>query len=276
MSSRAMSLKGQIKRYAKDNNIAAQVVLQNLMFERLLVRLSLSPYRNKFVIKGGILIASIVGLATRSTMDLDTTLRDLPLTQEQVRRAITEICKISVADNTTFSVLSIEPIREVDRYGGFCVRVDAIYETIVTPLSIDISTGDVMTPQAMQYSIRGIFDEHLEIPVWGYNIETILAEKVETILSRGPLNTRPRDFYDMYILSTTRPYDPILFKQALQATSAHRGSSSVLSSIESITGNIADSAELQAQWRKYQTQYAYASDISYTQLISALEELLFS
>lgn len=276
MNSRAMSLKGQIRRYAKDNNITAQVVLQNLMFERLLVRLSLSPYRNKFVIKGGILIASIVGLSTRSTMDLDATLRDLPLTQEQVRQAITEICEISVADNTTFSFLSIEPIREVDRYGGFCVRVDAIYETIITPLSIDISTGDVMTPQAMQYNIRGIFDEHLEIPVWGYNIETILAEKVETILRRGPLNTRPRDFYDMYILSTTLPYDPILFRQALQATAAHRGSSSVLSSIKPITQNIADSTELQAQWKKYQTQYAYAADISYTHLISALENLLVS
>ena len=197
MSSKAMSLKGRIKNYAKAKNIAAQVVLQNYMFERFLARLSLSEYQDKFVVKGGILIAAIVGLDTRSTMDLDTTLRNLPLTPPQTQAAIENICKVTIDDDVFFEVKSITKIRKDDCYGGFCVRLDAIYDTIVTPLSIDISTGDVITPDAVEYEFSGVFDEEVRIKLWGYNIESILAEKVETILSRGIFNTRPRDFYDV-------------------------------------------------------------------------------
>ena len=194
MSSKAMSLKGKIKNYAKSKSIAAQVVLQNYMFERFLARLSMSDYREKFVVKGGMLIAAIVGLDTRSTMDLDTTLRNLPLTEEKVMEAVENICKITLGDDVIFEVKSIAPIRKDDRYGGFCVRLDAIYDTIVTPLSIDVSTGDVITPEAVEYEFSGIFDEEIRIKMWGYNIESVMAEKVETILSRGIFNTRPRDF----------------------------------------------------------------------------------
>ena len=184
MSSKAMSLKGKIKNYAKSKSIAAQVVLQNYMFERFLARLSMSDYREKFVVKGGMLIAAIVGLDTRSTMDLDTTLRNLPLTEEKVMEAVENICKITLGDDVIFEVKSIAPIRKDDRYGGFCVRLDAIYDTIVTPLSIDVSTGDVITPEAVEYEFSGIFDEEIRIKMWGYNIESVMAEKVETILSR--------------------------------------------------------------------------------------------
>lgn len=193
MSSKAMSLKGKIKNYAKSKSIAAQVVLQNYMFERFLARLSMSDYREKFVVKGGMLIAAIVGLDTRSTMDLDTTLRNLPLTEEKVMEAVENICKITLGDDVIFEVKSIAPIRKDDRYGGFCVRLDAIYDTIVTPLSIDVSTGDVITPEAVEYEFSGIFDEEIRIKMWGYNIESVMAEKVETILSRGTA-----DIYHQY------------------------------------------------------------------------------
>ena len=153
MSSKAMSLKGRIKNYAKSNNIAAQVVLQNYMFERFLARLSVSEYSEKFVVKGGMLIAAIVGLDTRSTMDLDTTLRNLPLTEEKITEAVETICKIDMKDDVIFTVKSIEPIRKDDIYGGYCVRLDAVYDTIVTPLSIDVSTGDVITPDAVKYDV---------------------------------------------------------------------------------------------------------------------------
>ena len=146
MSSKAMSLKGRIKNYAKCNNIAAQVVLQNYMFERFLERLSLSEYNEKFVVKGGMLIAAIVGLDTRSTMDLDTTLRKLPLTESQITQAVQDICSINLEDDVCFEIKSVAPIRKDDVYGGYCVRMDAVYDTIVTPLSIDVSTGDVITP----------------------------------------------------------------------------------------------------------------------------------
>ena len=197
MSSKAMSLKGKIKNYAKSNHIAAQVVLQNYMFECFLSRLSVSVYCDKFVVKGGMLIAAIVGLDIRSTMDLDTTLRDIPLTEEQIAEAFNEICKIDKDDDVVFTVKSIAPIRKDDEYGGYRVRLDAEYDTIFTPLSIDVSTGDVITPEAVKYEFSGIFDEDYRISLWGYNIETVMAEKMETILSRGVYTTRPRDYYDI-------------------------------------------------------------------------------
>lgn len=245
MSSKAMSLKGRIKNYAKINNIAAQVVLQNYMFEHFLERMSVSEYSEKFVVKGGMLIAAIVGLDTRSTMDLDTTLRNLPLKEEQISAALSSICKVDLNDDVSFEVKSVAPIRKDDVYGGYCVRLDASYDTIVTPLSIDVSTGDIITPAAVKYEFGGIFDENVKITLWGYNIETVMAEKVETILSRGVFTTRPRDYYDIYILATTQKYDKELFKKALTATAEHRSSAEAIVHANKIISLIADSDDLQ-------------------------------
>ena len=274
MSSKAMSLKGRIKNYAKSNKISAQVVMQNYMFERFLERLSKSEYREKFVIKGGMLVAAMVGLDTRSTMDLDATLNNMALNMDNILNCINSICQIDTNDDVLFKTVSIEPIRKDDIYGGYCVRMDAIYDTIITPLSIDISTGDVITPHPVDYEFSGIFDENLRISLIGYNIETVIAEKVETILRRGVLNTRPRDFYDVYILTTTQDFDKDLFFEALKATAEHRGSSSVLENASGIISNIANSSELQRIWSKYQRDFDYAKDIGYTQLIDSLKALL--
>lgn len=270
MSSKAMSLKGKIKNYAKSKSIAAQVILQNYMFERFLARLSMSDYREKFVIKGGMLIAAIVGLDTRSTMDLDTTLRNLPLTEEKIMEAVESVCKISLDDDVIFEVKSISPIRKDDRYGGFCVRLDAIYDTIVTPLSIDVSTGDVITPDAVEYEFYGIFDEEVRIKLWGYNIESVMAEKVETILSRGIFNTRPRDFYDVYILGTTQRYDKKIFLKALEATAIHRGSSEQIVDKTGIIEKLSASEELIQMWEKYRKKFSYASEIQYADVMDVL------
>ena len=274
MSSKAMSLKGRIKNYAKGNNIAAQVVLQNYMFECFLTRLSVSEYSEKFVVKGGILIAAIVGLDTRSTMDLDTTLRNLPLTEEKITEAIDTICKIDMKDDVVFTVKSIEPIRKDDIYGGYCVRLDAVYDTIVTPLSIDVSTGDVITPDAVKYEFRSIFDEDIRIGLWGYNIETVIAEKIETILRRGVFTTRPRDYYDVYILGTTQEYDKKIYKDALKATIKHRGSVEQISDVEGILKQISESKDLKDMWMKYQKKFAYASDISYENVLEVLRKIV--
>lgn len=269
-----MSLKAKIKNYAKSNNIAAQVVLQNYMFERFLARMSKSEYNEKFVIKGGMLIAAIVGLDTRSTMDLDTTLKNLPLTEEKVVEAVKNICDIDLADDVSFETVSVAPIRKDDRYGGFCVRLNAVYDTIVTPLSIDVSTGDVLTPSAVQYEFSGIFDDEIRIKLWGYNIETVMAEKVETVLSRGIFNTRPRDYYDIYILGTTQKYDRNLFKEALRATSVHRGSAKQLEDTDAIITLISDSDELIEIWLKYQKKFTYAQNIEYEQIMYVLRQLI--
>lgn len=269
-----MSLKGKINNYAKSNNITAQVVLQNFMFERFLERLSKSNYCDKFVVKGGILISALVGLDTRSTMDLDATLRQLALTEDTIIEAINAIGEVPIDDDVTFKTKSIAPIRNDDLYGGFCVKLEATYDTIVTPLSIDISTGDIITPAAVQHEISGIFDENLIIQLWGYNIETILAEKVETILSRGIFNTRPRDFYDVYILTTTQTYEKDVFQAALLATSKHRDSASIFVDTITILDRIESSNDLQESWDKYQKKFAYAKDISYEEVIGALRVLL--
>lgn len=274
MSSKAMSLKAKIRNYAKDNRIAAQVVLQNYMFERFLARLSRSEYRDKFVIKGGMLIAAIVGLDTRSTMDLDTTLKGLPLTEEKILDAVNTISIIDLGDDVSFETISIDPIRKDDIYGGYCVRINAVYDTIVTPLSIDVSTGDVITPGAVLYEFGGIFDESVQISLWGYNIETVMAEKVETILSRGVFNTRPRDYYDAYILSTTQEYDRQMFEEALSATAEHRGSTENIADRARIIERISENNDLQNMWKKYQQRFTYASGIKYADIMKALRELL--
>lgn len=274
MSSKAMSLKARIKNYAKSNNIAAQVVLQNYMFERFLERLSLSEYNEKFVVKGGMLIAAIVGLDTRSTMDLDTTLRNLPLTEAQIIQAIQSICSINLEDDVRFEIKSVAPIRKDDVYGGYCIRMDAIYDTIVTPLSIDVSTGDVITPAAVIYEFEGIFDENIRINLWGYNIETVMAEKAETILSRGIFTTRPRDYYDIYILGTTQSFDRGTFKEALSATAVHRGSWEQIKDVKGIFDKISKSEELRDMWNKYQKKFSYASNITFENVLEVLEKLL--
>ena len=274
MSSKAMSLKGRINNYAKKYKIAAQVVLQNYMFERFLLRLSISEYQQKFVVKGGMLIAAIVGLDTRSTMDLDTTLRNVPLTEEKIKTAIQSICEIDMQDEVDFHILSIAPIRKDEQYGGFRVRLDAVYDTITTPLSIDMTTGYVMTPSHVPYEFSGIFDESVRINIWGYNVETVLAEKAETILSRGIFNTRPRDYYYIYILATTQEIDKDLFKIALGATADHRGSTAQISDPENIIARLSGNDDLKQLWTKYQKKFVYAQDISYESILEVLSILM--
>lgn len=272
--SKAMSLKARIRNIAKQKNIPAQVILQNYMFERLLVRLSVSEYKEKFVLKGGMLVAAIVGLDNRATMDMDTTLKNLPLTPEAIRNALEQICSISLDDDVSFEIGDISPIREDDLYGGYRVMVKAKLDTMLTPLSIDVSTGDVMTPDAIQYNFSEIFDDEKSYELWAYNIETVMAEKVETILRRGVFNTRPRDFYDTYILATTQNFNMQLFLEALQATTNHRGTTEQIADVKGILKNIQESLELQKMWSKYRKQFAYAKDIEYEQIMEVLRTLM--
>lgn len=272
--SNAMSLKARIRNIAKQKSIPAQVIQQNYMFERLLVRLSASSYREKFVLKGGMLVAAIVGLDNRATMDMDTTLKNLPLTPEAIRSALNDICTISFDDGVTFEVGTISPIREDDIYGGYRAMLNARFDTLLTPLSIDISTGDAITPHAVRYSFAEIFDDNRSYEVWAYNVETVLAEKVETILRRGVFNTRPRDFYDAYILSTTQDFNRTVFADALRATADHRGTAKQIADVPLILCNIEESSELRTMWDKYRKQFAYAANIEYSMIMDVLRRLV--
>ena len=272
--SNAMSLKAKIRNIAKEKGLPAQVILQNYMFERLLVRLSVSAYQDKFVLKGGMLVAAIVGLDSRATMDLDATLKNLPLTPETIRATLEAICAIPLDDGVTFEVYAIVPIREDDLYGGYRVSLNARFGAILTPLTIDISTGDVITPHAVKFSFSELFDADKPFELWAYNIETVLAEKVETILRRGVFNTRPRDFYDVYILATTQKYDPAVFQAALRATAKHRGTAEQIKDVESILQSISESSELRAMWEKYRGQFGYAKEIQFEDVFSTIKSLL--
>lgn len=272
--SNAMSLKARIRNIARQKNIPAQVVLQNYMFERLLVRLSASPCKDKFVLKGGMLVAAMVGLDNRATMDLDTTLKNLPLTPDAIRSALEQICAVPSGDTVNFEVGAISPIREDDAYGGYRVALTARFETLAVPLSIDVSTGDAITPHAIPYCFAEIFDEEKSYELWAYNVETVLAEKVETILRRGVFNTRPRDFYDAYILATTQPFDRAVFAEALRATARHRGTTEQITDVPGILRSIRQSPELRAMWNKYQKQFGYAQNITYEQILDVVQGLV--
>lgn len=273
MSRKAMSLKAKIRNLAKEKDISAQVILQNYMFERFLERLSISDYKNNFILKGGMLIAAIVGIDNRSTMDMDATIKNYPITIDSLTRAITEICNIRINDDVNFSFTGIESIRDDDMYGGYRVGIKADYDTIVTPLSIDITTGDIITPKEVFYSFKMIFEEGT-IGVWAYNIETVLAEKVETILQRGELNTRPRDFYDIYILANTQEFDKSVFVKALEKTVKHRKTTHIFNDIQNRINAIESSAILKDRWVKYSKYYSYAEDIAYEDTVNTLKKLI--
>ncbi|QOS41280.1 nucleotidyl transferase AbiEii/AbiGii toxin family protein [Treponema rectale] len=270
-----MSLRAKINNYAKEHGILAQVVLQNYMFECLLDRISRSKYVDNFVIKGGILVSSLVGLDVRSTMDMDTTLVHLSLTEEKIKEAMNAIITVPADDGVVFNFVSVEPIRKDDVYGGFCLRLDAKYESIETPLSIDISTGDAITPEPINYGYKRLFNSENVIPLRSYPLETVLAEKIETIITRGILNTRPRDFYDVYILTKTQGYNAETLRKAIFATAEHRGTKAIMEAeTNSRLAVIENSSELQSQWAKYQKKFPYAKDITYQETVNAVKEVI--
>lgn len=272
--SNAMSLKAKIKNLAAEKKLPAQIVMQNYMFERFLFRLSNTPYRDKFILKGGMLVAALVGLDNRATMDLDATLKNFPLTQETISRALSEICDVVCDDGVSFELGNISSIRDEDIYGGYRVGIKARYDTIVMLLSIDISTGDKITPHAVELNFYEMFDSKKSFKLWAYNTETVLAEKIETILRRTVFNTRPRDFYDAYILVTTQKIDKSVFLAALQATAEHRKTSEQIADISSILQTVSDSEELKSMWEKYRKQFTYAKDISYGDIMNKISELV--
>jgi len=273
--SNATQLKARMKILAAQYHIPAQAVLQNYMLERLLERISISKYRDNVILKGGMLIASLVGISSRTTMDMDTTLKSHPLSEEGIERSFSEICAIPLDDGTTFQLDHVEPIRSDDEYGGFRVKLLAVYESIRTPLKVDVTTGDALTPGAIRYAFPSSFEDKL-IEVWAYNIETILAEKVETILRRSVLNTRPRDFYDVFIIVKTQGhvFDQSLFVKALEATSNKRMSLDALADRNRILGTIRSDVTMRQRWERYCAENYYAQGIVFDEVLDILAKIV--
>ncbi len=260
----AMQLKAIIKNMAKEKHISAQLVMQNFMLERLLERISVSSYQSNFILKGGFLIAAMVGLDTRATMDMDATIKGLPVNENTVRQMFEEICQIEIEDEVTFSFVSIGEIREGDDYTGYRVHLTANYPPMAVPLKLDITTGDKITPREIEYSFKLLLEDR-SISVLAYNLETVMAEKLETVISRGDQNTRPRDYYDVYILAKLQHsnIDSKSLKQALQVTSNKRGSSEIIGKYKSIMESVKESKIMQEQWVGYQKNFEYAADVKF-------------
>jgi predicted nucleotidyltransferase component of viral defense system len=273
--SKVMQLKDRIKNLALKNHVPAQAILQNLMLERLLERISISKYKDRLILKGGMLIASLVGINCRTTMDMDATLKGNPISEEAIRAAMSEICAIPLDDETKFGLDHIVPIREEDEYGGYRISIIATYESIITPLKIDITIGDIITPGAVRYAFHSNFENKV-IEVWAYNIETIMAEKIETILRRSVLNTRPRDFYDIYIIMKTqhKAIDKRVMTAALNATSKKRMSLIALKDKENIIRTIQLDPIMRKRWERYCKENYYANSIEFDEVIKVLTEMI--
>lgn len=270
----AMQLKAIIKNIAKEKSISAQLVLQNFMMERLLERISVSSYRDHFILKGGFLIAAMVGLDTRATMDMDATIKGIPLSEQTLKNMFFEICKIELQDDVSFSFLGINEIREGDEYGGYRVALSANFPPMAVPLKLDITTGDKITPREISYDYQLMLEDR-SIRVLAYNIETVLAEKLETIISRSDQNTRPRDFYDVYVLQKLQSQNikMDLLKEAIVATSEKRSTQHIILNYKDIISIIRESSVMRQRWESYQRDFDYAKDIQFEEVCDAVLEI---
>lgn len=266
-------LKGAIRNLAKEKGIHAQEVLQIFMFERIIERLSVSSYKDSFILKGGLLISAILGVAERTTMDMDTTVKGLPMDEQNIRKAVSQILAQPVDDGIEFQLLDLTPIREDDEYENFRASIQAIYGKMKIPMKLDITTGDEITPKEIQFSYPFLFDDH-RVMVKAYTQETILAEKYETIIRRNIGNTRARDFYDLHLLYRLyrKNADWNLLKQAVLATARKRESLPILQDTKHILLALKESTALQDLWKRYQAQNLYAREITYPSIIETVIE----
>lgn len=268
-------LKALVRNISKGDSGKAQVIIRNYVMERFLERLSLSQYRNIMILKGGTLVAAMVGLDNRSTMDVDATLKNLPLNEDNARKIVEEITAIHIEDGMIFEIKNVTPIMDEADYPGIRIMLDTAIETMHTPLKIDFSTGDVITPREVSYSFRLLFEERT-ISILAYNLETVLAEKLETLLARGTANTRMRDYYDIYVLTNTQEHniDNATLKEAFVNTSAKRGSIGLLSDVHLILKEVAESTVLIDRWKNYQRKFDYAADVLWADVMESVSCLV--
>ena len=271
----ARQLKDLIRNLSKDKSADAQILMRNYMMERFLERISLSEYRDKFILKGGMLVAAMVGLDARSTMDIDATVKGATVGIEEVENMIASIISVPVDDGVEFRVKRISEIMDEAEYPGIRISMETEFDGVITPLKIDISTGDAITPREVRYSFKLMLEDR-SIEIWAYNLETVLAEKLETVLSRNIANTRPRDYYDIYILYALRgaECDKATLRRALERTTEKRGSAKILTQYQEIMREIRDSDTLRRQWNKYSREYDYAKDISFDDTCNAIQKIM--
>ena len=267
-------IKGAIRNISKKTGVNPNSLLQMCLFEGILEKLSKSKYSENFILKGGLLISSLIGVDMRSTMDMDTTLKGIPLNEESISNILNEILAIEIDADIEYKLIKLSPIRQEDVYEDFCASISCIFGKINATLNIDITTGDVITPREMNYSYSKILEEGT-IPIMTYTIETILAEKFETISSRNITTTRARDFYDLCMIYSIYKdkIDKGILRKAIERTSKYRGSFETALQYKEIVELFRESETPKKLWKKYIQNNPYAKDVDFLDTISVYEEI---
>ena len=266
-------LKDKMNNITNGNSKMSQTLFRNYFMERFLERISLSKYNDNFVLKGGMLVASMLGLDSRATMDIDTSVFSIPLTVESAKNLIEEIAKIDIDDNVSFEVTDAEEIMEEHDYHGVRIKLIANFGTFKQPIKIDISTGDVITPSAVEYNYKLMLEDR-SIPLLSYNLETLLAEKLETIIARSTANTRMRDYYDVYLLSKTQDIDMQNLKSALYETAKSRNTDLSEENVELVLNEISESKAMFVTWEKYKRDNYYVENFDWIDVVNESGELI--
>lgn len=274
MITTARQLKDLIRNLSKKKSADAQILMRNYMMERFLERISLSDYKDRFILKGGMLVAAMVGLDARSTMDLDATVKGANVSVEDVENIISSILSVPMEDGVEFQVKRISEIMEEAEYPGVRVSMETAFDGVRTPLKIDISTGDVITPREVRYSFKLMLEDR-SIEVWAYNLETVLAEKLETVISRNVTNTRMRDFYDIHILKQLHgeSLSASVLRDALAATATKRGTLEQMKDAAAVFDEVEESPVMEKLWQSYQKNYSYAADLSWHTVMDSVRTL---
>lgn len=265
------SIKGKIRSFAEKKNLKSQEVLQIYFFERFLERLSKSKYKNNFVIKGGFLISSLIGIENRTTMDMDTTIKGIALKEEKIKEIVQEIININVDDGIIFEIKDISYIREEDEYENFRVSLIANVGKTKNPMKLDLTTGDAITPREIEYTYPCIFSKE-DIKIMAYPLETILAEKYETIIRRNITTTRMRDFYDLYTLYKLKKdqIDYEILKEAIEKTSNKRGSWEIMKDYKEIIEDIKEDSYLRFLWKVYLKENKYIENLTFDKIVGVV------
>jgi predicted nucleotidyltransferase component of viral defense system len=269
----SMQLKALIRNLSAKKNVEAGIILRNFMQERLLERISISEYKNNFIFKGGMLISAIVGMDSRSTMDIDANIKGQTFNETEIALIVNNILNLPIDDNVSFTLKNIEEIREGADYPGYRISIEAIFDKTCQMLKMDVTAGDSIIPKEIEYSFRLMFQDRA-IGIMAYNLETILAEKFETVIARSIANTRMRDFYDIHILTLTQKFNYDNFKAALKNTSEKRGSIKQMETVGEVIQAIAESAIMIDLWQRYQKKYSYAANVTWETVIESLKRLL--
>ncbi len=267
-------MKGAIRNISKKTGVNPNSLLQMCLFEGILEKISKSKYSENFILKGGLLISSLIGVDMRSTKDMDTTIKGIPVNEENITRIINEILQVEIDNGINYKLIKLAPIRQEDVYEDFCVSIRCIFGKINTTLNIDITTGDIITPKEMVYPYSKILEKGT-IPIMTYTVETVLAEKFETISSRNITTTRIRDFYDLYMIYNIykNKFDKDILKKAIERTSQYRGSFDLVSKYNEIAELLKTSNYMKNLWNKYIKSNIYAKEIDFLNTVAIYEEI---